>query len=195
MSNSRSGYCVLGCLSSGPKSGYDIRMMMNEVTSFFWKESDGQLYPALKKLVQAGHIRQLDAATERNKKVYEISDEGRRVLQDWLSEAPGPAQVRSEFLLKVFLGNELSKEKLVSHLERERQQLKEKVVKLQGLVKTLENNNGNPRVVECWEMTMELGLALAEAELHWCERAIQRLQGGGGHDHGGHHHGDHGHGF
>jgi DNA-binding PadR family transcriptional regulator len=163
-------------------------MMMNEVTAFFWKESDGQLYPALKSLVQKGQIRQLDTTTERNKKVYEITDSGRQVLRNWLSEAPGPAQVRSEFLLKVFLGSELSHEKLISHLERERQQLKEKVIRLQGLIKTLENNNGNPRVVECWEMTMDLGLVLAEAELQWCERIIHKLQRPG-HEHPGSHHG------
>lgn len=193
MSSSRSGYCVLGCLSSGPKSGYDIRMMMNEVTSFFWKESDGQLYPALKSLLQEGHIRQLEAATERNKKVYEITEQGRGVLQEWLIQPPGAAQVRSEFLLKVFLGNELSRERLVAHLERERQLLKEKIARLSGLVKTLENNNGNPRVVECWEMTMSLGLEVAEAELNWCERCIHKLQGGGDHGHGHHGHGhDHG---
>ncbi len=194
MSSSRSGYCVLGCLSSGPKSGYDIRMMMNEVTSFFWKESDGQLYPALKSLLQKGYISQLETTTERNKKVYEITEQGKQVLREWLVQPPGAAQVRSEFLLKVFLGNELDKEKQVSHLERERQLLKEKVGKLNGLISTVANNNGNPRVIECWSMTLELGLELAETELRWCERHIQKLQGGdghGGHDHehGGHHHG------
>lgn len=194
MSSSRSAYCVLGCLSSGPKSGYDIRMMMNEVTSFFWKESDGQLYPALKSLLQKGYICQLETTTERNKKVYEITDEGRQVLREWLVQPPGAAQVRSEFLLKVFLGNELDKEKIVAHLERERQLLKEKVNKLNGLIKTVASNNGNPRVIECWDMTLELGLDIAETELRWCERNIQKLQSGdghGGHDHGhdGHHHG------
>jgi PadR family transcriptional regulator, regulatory protein AphA len=176
MSSSRSGYCVLGCLSSGPKSGYDIRMMMNEVTSFFWKESDGQLYPALKSLMQNGYISQLETTTERNKKVYEITEQGRALLREWLVEPAGSAQVRSEFLLKVFLGNELDKDKLVTHLERERQQLKEKVSRLSGLVKTLAENNGNPRVIECWDMTIELGLEVAETELRWCERHIHKLQ-------------------
>jgi DNA-binding PadR family transcriptional regulator len=157
-------------------------MMMNEVTSFFWKESDGQLYPALKVLVEKGHIRQLDTTTERNKKVYEITDPGKNCLREWLIESPGTAQVRSEFLLKVFLSNELSREDLLSHLERERQLLKEKVSKLGGLMKTLEINKGNPRVIESWGMTMELGLSLSEAELQWCERSIQRLRAKGEHD-------------
>ena len=174
--SSRSAYCVLGCLSSGPKSGYDIRMMMNEVTSFFWRESDGQLYPALKSLVEKGYIRQLDTSSERNKKVYEITEQGKSLLREWLITPPGLDQVRSEFLLKVFLGNELNRERLLSHLERERQLLKERVSKLAGLIKTLGSNNGNPRVVECWQMTMELGLSLAETKLHWCERSIQKLQ-------------------
>lgn len=176
MSGSRSSYCVLGCLSSGPKSGYDIRMMMSQVTGFFWRESDGQLYPALKTLLEQGSIRQLEGETERNKKIYEITEQGRQVLREWLIQPAGDAQVRSEFLLKIFLGNEMTREKQVSHLERERQHLKEKIGKLAGLVKTIETNNGNRRVSEAWAMTMELGLELAETELRWCERHLERLR-------------------
>lgn len=175
MSTSRSGFCVLGCLSSGPKSGYDIRMMMSEVTSFFWRESDGQLYPALKKLTAEGCIQQLESDGGRNKKVYEITTLGRTVLQEWLAQPANDAQVRSEFLLKVFLGNELSREQLVAHLERERQRLKERVLRLVELKRSLEDHTGNQRVIECWEFTMEAGLELAESELRWCERCILAL--------------------
>lgn len=175
MSTSRSKYCVLGCLSSGPKSGYDIRMMMNEVTAFFWKESDGQLYPALKALLEDGCITLLESTGARNKKIYELTDSGRSLLREWLILPAADAQVRSEFLLKIFLGNELKREKVISHLERERQRIKERVARLRELTKSLENHQGNPRVVESWEMAMDAGVELTEAELRWCERCILAL--------------------
>lgn len=175
MSKSRSAYCVLGCLSSGPKSGYDIRTMMNEITGFFWKESDGQLYPALKKLVEKGFIQQSTTESARNKKVYTITEPGLQYLQEWLVTPAAPAQVRSEFMLKVFLSNEMPREKVIAHIERERQQVKERMQALTELVKSLEHHHGNERVVESWKLSLDAGMELAEAELRWCERSILAL--------------------
>lgn len=176
MSTSRSAYCVLGCLSSGPKSGYDIRLMMREVTGFFWKESDGQLYPALKRLMESGMIQQVGESGSRKKKVYQITETGRSYLRDWLVLPTPGTQVRSEFMLKMFLSNELRYERVMEHLRREKAQIAERLGRFNEIGQSLEGHGGNPRVVEAWRMVMDAGVELAQAELRWCERSMTAIQ-------------------
>jgi PadR family transcriptional regulator, regulatory protein AphA len=45
-----SKYAILGMLSLRPMSGYDTRKTVQESIRFFWSESYGQIYPALKRL-------------------------------------------------------------------------------------------------------------------------------------------------
>ena len=43
---------ILGLLSIGPRSGYDIKAVVDRSTRFFWAASYGQIYPELRRLEQ-----------------------------------------------------------------------------------------------------------------------------------------------
>jgi len=45
---SRTKYVILGFLTWGPQSGYDIKKHIDQSVVMFWDESFGQLYPELK---------------------------------------------------------------------------------------------------------------------------------------------------
>ncbi len=51
---SRTPYAVLTMLSLDPRSRYDIQRAFQASMRYFWNESNGQLYPALRTLVTAG---------------------------------------------------------------------------------------------------------------------------------------------
>src|SRR2546430_2188497 len=52
---------VLGMLSLGPRSGYDIKTVVDRSTRFFWAASYGQIYPELRRLEEEGLIEGEDA--------------------------------------------------------------------------------------------------------------------------------------
>src|SRR6266513_2814284 len=52
---------VLGLLSLGPRSGYDIKAVVDRSTRFFWAASYGQIYPELRRLEEDGLIEGEDA--------------------------------------------------------------------------------------------------------------------------------------
>lgn len=87
-------------------SGYDIRKEVASSIGYFWSESFGQIYPALRDLSARGLIRVKPGAPAggRERRVYEITAKGRRALREWRVEPPQPAPVRSELLLKLFFG-------------------------------------------------------------------------------------------
>lgn len=106
MKENTSYYVVLGILSLGACSGYDIKRKIESEIGFFYKVSNGQIYPMLKKLVSQTNATYL---TEKNdgkpdRKVYTITDQGHAVFKEWL-EAPLDYQHNNELLLKLFFGS------------------------------------------------------------------------------------------
>jgi PadR family transcriptional regulator AphA len=99
-------YAVLGMLSLAPMSGYDIRKESEQSIGYFWSESYGQIYPALRDLKAEGLIRRRPGKSNgnRDRQVYEITERGRAALAAWRAEPPRETPYRNELLLKLFFG-------------------------------------------------------------------------------------------
>lgn len=50
----KSQYALLGMLTLGEMSGYDIKKLFDTSLRNFWGESFGQIYPILRRLVREG---------------------------------------------------------------------------------------------------------------------------------------------
>src|SRR2546426_3134734 len=113
-------YAILGMLSFAPMSGYDIRKEAASSIGYFWNESYGQIYPALRELAARGLAkRRVDRrGGHRDRQVYEITDRGREMLRRWRAQPPRAAPVRSELLLKLFYGDRGSVEQDVGWIEQ-----------------------------------------------------------------------------
>lgn len=68
---------VLALLEKAPRHGYDVIKALEEHSSGFYSPSPGVIYPTLTYLEETGHAL---SASEGNKKVYEITGEGRAYL-------------------------------------------------------------------------------------------------------------------
>src|SRR5205085_753781 len=90
----------------GLKAAYESELVPNTTLNI------GQVYPALDKLEEAGHVTSEKVAqTERpDRKVYTLTDAGRRELESWLS-APSRQEVdvRNETFLKLMLAWRLAR--------------------------------------------------------------------------------------
>ena len=92
----------LSILYNGDASGYDIRRMCTEEEfAYFVEASYGSIYPALARLEEEGcvvsHTEQ--QAGKPARKVYSITDIGRRVFVEELSQPLGQDVFRSPFLM------------------------------------------------------------------------------------------------
>jgi len=109
----KTSFAILGILTHGPQSGYDIKKHIGQSIGYFWQESYGQLYPALKTLVEQEYA---TMQVEKNdgkpdKKVYQITDRGKTALKAWLEKPiESMPKVRHELLLKLFFGKQTSTE-------------------------------------------------------------------------------------
>src|ERR1700710_1217453 len=111
---SPTAYVILGMIRGAPKSGYEIKAVVDETTRFFWAASYGQIYPELKRLSEAGLVEGVDSPTGGRKRiVYEVTADGEAELKAWLRQPPEVFEMRDEGLLKLFFAEALPPEEAV----------------------------------------------------------------------------------
>jgi len=88
-------------------TGYEIKKRIDSALKYFWGASYGSIYPTLSGLVNRGlAIKREGTEDKRNKRIYSITDDGRRYLKEWLKFPVEKDELRYETLLKLFFGNE-----------------------------------------------------------------------------------------
>ena len=115
------GYAILGLINKQNITGYDLTKIFNDSVADFWSANQSQIYPELKKLVQAGLI-QYEIVIQGEvleKKLYSITEKGKEELQLWISEDEPPLpQNKDIFKLRIYFAEHLSKEQLLKKLMR-----------------------------------------------------------------------------
>ena len=104
-------YAILGLLADGPRHGYELKALYEDQLAPSVKLNFGQIYTSLDRLRRDGWVDQdLVSQQERpDKKVYALTDKGRRHLDEWL-DAPTPPNLdlRNETFVKLMLARRLA---------------------------------------------------------------------------------------
>lgn len=104
-----------------PNTGYGIKKYCDTILKNFWNENYGHIYPTLKKMTKDGLIKIKDSTGNDNRVTHAITESGLNVFDKWLKEDVYQP-IRSEFTLKLFFSNSLTKyeiiKKLVDYKER-----------------------------------------------------------------------------
>lgn len=98
-----SSFAILGLLAQRPWSAYELAGNMKiSVLQRLWPRATSEVYKEPKKLVAAGFA---SVHKERNggrqRSVYQITEEGRQALAEWLSTAANGMVYQDETLLKL----------------------------------------------------------------------------------------------
>ena len=98
------------------------------------------------------------------KKTYKIKAEGRQALQEWL-ERPVPANLsRRAFVMRLILAENFTQSALIAHLRQRRRH----IVKYRDALQEL---YGESETTDAGKLALDYGLAAADAELSWLDRA------------------------
>ncbi len=163
---------LLGLLSLGPMSGYDIRQLISQSIGHFWSESYGQIYPGLKRLAAAGLVVK---KTERKKgspdrHVYSLTAEGREQLRRWL-KVP-----RNELLLKLFFGGQVSPSVSRAHVQTYLESHEKELLVYGAIAKKLRKEEAHDPQLPFWLMTLNMGRHHSAAIVKWCKETLAELE-------------------
>jgi DNA-binding PadR family transcriptional regulator len=118
-------YAVLGLLSFGRElSGYDLKKWADSSLRFFyWSPAVSQIYGELKRLDELGLVssREVPQDELRNKRVYRLTESGRRALTAWVEQQDvEPPVLKHSPLLRVWLGHLTSPDRIREMLSTHR---------------------------------------------------------------------------
>jgi len=167
-------YVILGMVSREPRSGYEIKALVDDSTRFFWAASYGQIYPELKRLAEAGLVEGADAPTGgRKRTVYAITTAGEQALKDWLRQPPSTYEMREEGLLKLFFAGVLPREEAAPILASMREHRQRTVERLRAIEPkaVAKADGGDPFPL----MVLRSGIEFNEWFAEWCERMESQL--------------------
>jgi DNA-binding PadR family transcriptional regulator len=176
-------FAILGLLAEGPLSGYDIKKEVEERLSHFWSQSYGHIYPMLRRLDERGLVAMSVERQEGrpDRKVYAITDDGRRALEDWFAEPPAPSLPRNELLLRIFMGRHAPAEHLLRDVRESRERAERTLAMLQAIGARVDADTGRDEDRTYWKLTLRYGLLVYRAIAEWGEEAEATLgkMGGG----------------
>ncbi len=111
---------ILGFLMESEATGYDLKQRFQDPVGFFYRVSDGSIYPALKKLARDGLVKlRTERRGRRARKVYAITPRGRAHFIKMLREPAQPVFVFDESQVKMYFADR-EPEIALEHMERSR---------------------------------------------------------------------------
>jgi PadR family transcriptional regulator AphA len=165
-------HLILGLLTREAMSGYDIKRFLKSLSWLVGSPSFGSLYPALRALLQDGLVTESSDPHEnkRVRKVYSITEAGKRALQDWVNRPVAPDASLKSFVMRLVLAGNFPRVGLITHLQQRRSQVAIHLA-------TLEQITGAPHEEGEWQqrLALDYGLTLAAAELAWLDSTLNRL--------------------
>lgn len=177
------GYVLLSLIAREPMSGYDLTAQLKKRFAPFWPISHTQIYPALRELEElelCSHRLVEQHAMRPDKKVYEITEKGRKVLRQWV-ESPTPLVIlRDEFFLKAYslwLANPQRMREVVReqiHLHEERLAFHEQALQAKRRETTASQEGTD--FFELSEVLFEYTIGYERNYLTWCHSVLRYLE-------------------
>jgi DNA-binding PadR family transcriptional regulator len=167
-------FAVLGLLSFGERSGYEMKKAAERGVGYVWTAAKSHIYAVLPRLVEGGFATTRRVTQERrpDKQVYRITRKGERAFKAWLEAPIEERGTRSPFLLKVFFGGLMSKEALAGHIERKRAEVVRELEEYREIEGRIRDD---PRSYYGY-VTLRWGLTQCRAWIRWADEILRELE-------------------
>ncbi|WP_067480935.1 PadR family transcriptional regulator [Actinomadura hibisca] len=173
---------LLATLLEGEASGYDLAKGFDASVANFWTATPQQLYRELDRMEADGLIEARVVQQERrpNKRLFSLTEAGRRVLRDFTARSPKPGAMREELLVQVQAvdagDGAAVRESIAARLERSRA----KLARYERLRARLLDGREEDDYLASAErigpyLTLMRGRAFEEENIRWAERALAIL--------------------
>lgn len=171
---STTSYAVLGLLTFGDHSGYDLMKLAERSIAYFWAPTKSHLYGELKRLSRLQYVaeRHIEQKDRPDKRIYSITDSGRQALVDWMSNSEvAPEPVKSELTLRVFFGHLVDRATLLAQIKEMRRHAHKELDQMRAIERTIKDE---PELFYPY-LTLRAGLAIKRAKIRWADYVIDAL--------------------
>lgn len=176
-------HTLLGFLTYGPRTGYDLKKEMDHSTQFFWYAALSQIYPTLKQMEDDGWVESRSEAQEGrpDRVVYYATEPGQAAFLEWLQEPVGELpRYKDAAVLKLFFAGQLDKDAILHHLriqlDLHRARLRQYKDEIGPYVEQVIESSQQAREGVMWRLVQGLGERYEQTSVAWLEDAIAAVQ-------------------
>jgi len=171
---------ILGMLAARPRSGYEIKQLVDNSARFFWAASYGQIYPELKRLEKEGLIAGSDSSQgARPRTIYKLTAKGSHAAQQWIAREPETFELRDEGLLELFFAGSIDPARTPEIARERAAQAAATAAVLRGVEEEIEQKRSGDAEFspDAGSLTvLRYGIEMNEWAADWFERAAERLE-------------------
>lgn len=160
---------VLGFLSIGPLTGWDLNALAQVSVGFFWNMTRSQIYRELQSLEELGLVK-VEETGSRNARRFHLTAKGRKRLKEWLAESPGDSIERNPFLVKLFFADQMTASERRRLLANARERHEASLATLEDVVSMAEQLSPYAAA------TATYGIAVERAILTWFDDFASKLR-------------------
>ena len=176
-------YGLLGLLSYGDQTGYDLNKTFEYSLNYFWNTQTSQIYKELNTMEKDEWLtsKLVYQDDKPNRKVYSITPLGLEELHKWLSKdfVDREMRIRNAFLIKVFFSGGNDVDDNIAMFERYREACQSR---LDSMAQTNENveahieNEEERKLAVYWKMTARYGEYYFKMCVDWATEMIEILK-------------------
>ncbi len=167
-------HAVLGLLSQHPRHGYELRAAFEALVGGEenWDVKPAQIYSTLTRLEKSGLV--AEESVEQNggpeKRIYAITREGYKTLQEWFSESIISEHQRDEFFIKFMVGLVSGAADPYRLIQTQRTRLFQE---LHGIM--TQRSRADPQIELAKILLLDKAAMYIEADLRWLDMTEARL--------------------
>ncbi len=96
-------HVLLGLLTRGPASGWDLKTRLDKDPSVGWDAELAQIYPALRRLLRGGFVSMKRRRSTKGpaRCEYRLTPQGRKEFASWLAEPPEFLRAKNSSLARL----------------------------------------------------------------------------------------------
>ena len=172
-------HALLIALQENKGTGYEISKWFQDGPGHFWHATHQQIYRELAKLSQDNWVSYIDVPQtgKPSKKVYQVTDDGKRELINWLLKPTPPTPLKDTLLMKIYAGHLIPTENLLEEIREAKRRNEDDLStyhEIEEQVFTPENMQ-----IECMQyahLTLRNGIIMVTAWLMWADEVIAFLE-------------------
>lgn len=153
---------LLGFLHDGPRTGWDLLQEVEGGLSRFWNITSSHVYRELRTLESRRLIR-AGAPGPRDRRPFTVTAAGKREFNAWITQAPGPEQIRFPLLVTLWFGRHLDGDTLAGFLDASRREHEQRLHLYRAVAARVPADDRHTAAV------VGFGLAYEQAVVGWLD--------------------------
>lgn len=176
-------HAVLAALLESEATGYELSKRFNVSVANYWSATPQQLYRELERLEGDGLARGRLVEQERrpNKRVFALTQAGRRELHDFIAQPTRPAAIRDDLLVKVQAADDSDLAAVLAAVQERLRQAREKLAIYDQLHDRILNGRDDEAYLQQAGhigpyLVLMGGRMYEEQNMRWCNAVLARLR-------------------